>query len=216
MTEAVKERGGERQKGRGSVWVIVLLSTCCLPEVTVADIRNSTWSQKLILFDRKESHPPTLSVRIFYATQSKDFQCRRRSAFLCHAVISLLFAGHHLLHSACREIQSFRLRGRRSAGRAGAGWRTGQDRGPGYKGMSLYGQTLDWRGRGQLGGAKHAYGLLSVGTEEQPDPGHLVDDFQRTHQHKLCVCVLNKKPSCVHPCVATVHVYFNVCFCACK
>lgn len=100
-----------------------------------------------------------------------------------------MFAGHHLLLAAYRETQSFRLRGRGSAGQAGAGWRTGRDRGIGYKGMSLYGQTLDWHGRGQLSGAKLVYGLLSVGTQEQPDPGHLVDDFQRTDQDKLCVCV---------------------------
>lgn len=55
--------------------------------------------------------------------------------------------------------------------------------------MSLYGQTLDWHGRGQLSGAKLVHGLLSVGTQEQPDPGHLVDDFQRTEQDKLCPCV---------------------------
>lgn len=60
-------------------------------------------------------------------------------------------------------------------------------RGEGYKGMSLYGQTLDWCGRGQLSGAKLVYGFLSVGTQEQPGPGHLVDDFKRTDQDKNSV-----------------------------
>lgn len=32
-----------------------------------------------------------------------------------------------------------------------------------------------------------AYGLLSVGTQEQPEPGHLVDDFQRTDKDKHCL-----------------------------
>lgn len=67
----------------------------------------------------------------------------------------------------------------------------------GYKGMSLYGQTLDWHGRGQLSGAK-LNGLLSVGTHEQPDPGHLVDDFQKTDQDKLCVCDGVVVHTCVH------------------
>lgn len=74
-----------------------------------------------------------------------------------------------------------------SAGQARAEWRTGQDRRTGYRSMSLYGQTLDWHGRGQLSGAKVVYGLLSAGTHGQPDPVHLVDDFQRADQDKLCV-----------------------------
>lgn len=80
--------------------------------------------------------------------------------------------------------------------------RTGQ--GNGYKGMSLYGQTLDWHGRGQLSGAKLVYNLLSAGTQEQPEPGHLVDDFQRTDQDVVYVCVS----------VQSVHVYVNVGVCA--
>lgn len=72
--------------------------------------------------------------------------------------------------------------------------------------MSLYGQTLDWHGRGHLSGAKLVNGLLSVGTQEQPDPGHLVDDFQRTGWDKLCVCVcvmVCKNTSCL--CVGYIH-----------
>ncbi|TNN53890.1 hypothetical protein EYF80_035867 [Liparis tanakae] len=52
------------------------------------------------------------------------------------------------------EALSFRPRGEGSAGqrvggsagRAAAGWRTGQDGGTGYKGISLYGHALDWHG----------------------------------------------------------------------
>lgn len=54
-----------------------------------------------------------------------------------------------------------------------------------YKDMSFYGQTIDWHGRGQLRGVKLVYGLLSVASQEQPDPGYLVDDFQRTERDKM-------------------------------
>lgn len=122
-------------------------------------------------------------------TQTKDFRCRQRCAFLVRLSFLAGFvqwpsSPPHLptgkpSHLVC-GAESLQVRPEQGGG---------QDKGTGDKGMSLYGQTLDWRGRGQLRGAKHVYGLLSVGTQEQPDPGHLVDDFQRTHQDKHCVCV---------------------------
>lgn len=49
---------------------------------------------------------------------------------------------------AYRETQSFSLLAEGLQVRPEQGG--GQDKGMGDKGMSLYGQTLDWRGRGQL------------------------------------------------------------------
>lgn len=126
-------------------------------------------------------------------TQTKDFRCRQQCAFrqCSYPCLSGCYFVHWplLLLTTSGDNQSFRLQGRGSAGQAGAKWRTEQDRRTGYKNMSLYGQTLDWHGRGQLSGAKVVYGLLSAGTHGQPDPVHLVDDFQRTNQDKPCVYV---------------------------
>lgn len=86
---------------------------------------------------------------------------------------------------AYEESQSLTLQGK---GQAGLQVRPehcrGRERVKWYKGMSFYGQTVDWRGRGQLRGVKLVYGLLSVASQEQPDPGYLVDDFQRTEPDK--------------------------------
>ncbi len=76
----------------------------------------------------------------------------------------------------------------------------------GYKGTSLYGQTLDWHGIGRFSGAKLVYGLLSVGTQEQPDPRHLVDDCQ-TRINFVYVCVV-----CV--CDGVVCKKYHECICA--
>lgn len=79
-------------KGRTSVWVFVLLSTCCLPEETVADIKNGTWAflkSKLIPSDRKESNPPTQSVRILCISQWHKLKISDvdNSVLSCSAVI---------------------------------------------------------------------------------------------------------------------------------
>lgn len=92
---------------------------------------------------------------------------------------------------AYEESQSLTLQGK---GQPGLQVRPehcrGRERVKWYKGMSFYGQTVDWRGRGQLRGVKLVYGLLSVAPQEQPDPGYLVDGFQRTEQDK---CLTRKQ-----------------------
>lgn len=54
-----------------------------------------------------------------------------------------------------------------------------------------------------------SYGLLSVGTQEQPDPEHLMDDFQRTDQDKYCARV------CLSDDVVFSHVSFMCALCKC-
>lgn len=50
--------------------------------------------------------------------------------------------------------------------------------------------------------AKLVYGLLSAGTQEQPDTRHLVNDFQRTGKTLfICVMVLGIKAMYIHVCV---------------
>lgn len=57
--------------------------------------------------------------------------------------------------------------------------------GDGYKGASLYGQTLDWHGRGQLTGCQACVWPALAGREAAKR--HSVDDFQKPDQNKVCV-----------------------------
>lgn len=129
------------------------------------------------------------------------------STLSCSTVIrpfrcSTLYAGH--LPAAYREALSFRLRGKGSAGqrvrpRPGGGQDRTVERGT---------KASPCMGGHSTGMAEAGTVVLSVGTEEPPDPGHLVDDFQRTAWDKLCVC-----DGCVHShaSLKPVCMYIHLC-----
>lgn len=103
MTEAVKEGEKFRETKGGGVWVFVLLSTCCLPEETVADIGSGTRvfpKSKLTLADRKEADLPTLSVRIQCISQwHKPKTLDADSSALSSSAVSHLFCSLAIISS---------------------------------------------------------------------------------------------------------------------
>lgn len=119
--------------------------------------------------------------------QTKAFRWRQHCAL---PVVQLSFLSGFcrlLSHLPTRgETQSFGVRARRSAGQA----RAGRQDGTGERGTQpcpCMGKHLTGVAEGNPVVLSFAYGPLSVGTQEQPEPGHLVDDFQRTDKDKHCL-----------------------------
>lgn len=90
------------------------------------------------------------------------------------------------------ETQSFGVRARRSAGQARKGWQDGTGE-RGTQPCPCMGKHLTGVAEGNPVVLSFAYGPLSVGTQDQPDPGHLVNDFQRTDKDKHWLCARVKK-----------------------